>query len=342
MRPTDRPAPRIGYLPYVEASVEKAYAVRMRELLSTFGSVVPYDGSARALFGAAFARTRRLACLVVNWTDNDLLDRTSREVALRKVVKLFARTIAMRLVARRLVFVRHNNHPHATAAGREADAERWVGRYERLFDAVVTHSGDERQRPRRYCPHPLYRRVASLPERTALDPLPAHYYVVFGRIVRYKRLEALIDAFPAGATLLVAGAIGDRAYADELATRERPNVLFRPGLLSEADAQAIVARSAALVISHADADVIVSASFFFAMTMRVPVIAVATPFLRWIAPRVGPGLLRVEPDVEALCRSIGVEPVAPRDDEAARIVEREFGDAVVIEALRGALALERV
>ncbi len=333
-----RRARRIGYLPFTEATVEKAYTVRMRELLAAFGEVVPYRG-----FGAWLAASfppRRFDCIVVNWTDNDLLDRRSRAVAARKIVKLFARTLAMRVACRRLVFVRHNNYPHATAAGHEADAARWVSRYERLFDAVVTHSGEDRQRPRLYCPHPLYHRVEPSPPRTSSDPLPERYYVVFGRIVRYKHFEALIDAFPPGETLLIVGAVGDRRYADELAARVRPNILFRAGLLPEAEAQAIVAQSAALVISHADPDVIVSASFFFAMTLRVPVIAVATPFLRWIAPRVGPRLLRVEPDVEALCRSIGNEPVVAPDAAASEAIEREFGDTVVIAALRRALGLD--
>ncbi len=309
----------------------------MRELLSSFAEVVSFDGVVATLRSG----DGRLDAVVVNWTDNDLLDRRSRKVAARKIVKLFARTLAMRLAARRLVFVRHNNYPHAVAPGHEARASRWVSRYERLFDAVITHSGDASQRPRLYCPHPLYHRMATLPDATSLDPLPARYYVVFGRVVRYKRLEALIDAFPADRTLLIVGAVGDRDYAAELAARPRANVLFRPGLLPEAEAQAIVSRSAALLISHADDDVVVSSSFFFAMTLQVPVIAIETPFLAWVAPRVGPRLLRLASDVDGLCRALDDETASSGDATAAALIEREFGDAVALAALRRAMGLDR-
>ncbi len=344
MRPADPSTRRIAYLPFVEASPEKAYTVRMRELLSGFGRVVPYAGLVATCLAGLRLREGRLACVVVNWTDNDLLDRRTRKIAVRKVVRVFARTIAMRLAARRLVFVRHNNYPHAVARGHEAVAARWVDRYERLFDAVLTHSGDERQRSRRYCPHPLYHRIVPRPTASAMQDLPRRYFVVFGRIVPYKKLEVLIDAFPADETLLIIGAIGDRTYAASLERKRRANILVRPGLLSEADAQALVAGAAALLIPHADGDVIVSGSFFYAMTLRVPVVAVEPPFLCWIASRVGPGLLRLAPDVGALCASLPACPSERADVEplATAIVEREFGDATVREAMRRALDLPPV
>jgi len=325
---------RIGYVPWFEASVEKGYTLRMRELLGALGDVVRFDGVFATL------RSGRLDVLVLNWTDNDLLDRRTKTVAPRKVIKLFTKTIALRLAAKRLVFVRHNNYPHAVAAGHEAHAARWVDRYERLFDVVLTHSGEDRQRPRRYCPHPLYHRVTAATNGPVLDRLPARYFVLFGRIVRYKRIAALIDAFPADRTLVVIGAIGDRGYADELVAKARTNVIVAPGLLSEAEAQAIVANSAALLISHADDDVVVSSSFFFAMSLGVSVIAVATPFLRWMAPRLDGRLLRVANDIDELCGLVDADRAdadeAPSSTEA---IEREFGDATVEAALRRALTI---
>jgi glycosyltransferase involved in cell wall biosynthesis len=330
---------RIAYVPWFEASVEKGYTLRMRELLGAFGEVVAFRGFGEALRSNLRSRRGRLDVVVLNWTDNDLLDRRTKTVALRKVAKLFARTFALRLVAKQLVFVRHNNFPHAVAHGHEAEAARWVDRYERLFDTVLTHSGEEQQLPRRYCPHPLYHRVPIADgTRASLGWLPSHYFVVFGRIVRYKKLAELMRAFPADRTLLVLGAIGDQAYAKELASIERPNVVFKPGLIDETDAQAIVANSAALLISHADEDVIVSSSFFFAMSLRVPVIAVATPYLRWVAPRVGPDLLRLASDVEGLCERLDEAIDDPKSDaEATGTIEREFGDDTVRGALLAAL-----
>src|SRR6201999_3331671 len=107
-------------------------------------------------------------------------------------------------------------------------------------------------------------------------------------LVRYKRIERLIAAWPPDAALVVAGAPGDRADAAELQAVAPRNVLAHAGRVAEPVAQALVARSAGLVMAHADADVVVSSSFYFAMSLGVPVLAVETPFLRWIAPRLDP------------------------------------------------------
>ncbi len=326
---------RIAYLPYFDETVEKGYTLRMRDAFAAFGTVVRYEGIV-----ATWRRHRgRLDAIVLNWTDNDLLDRRTRTVAARKIVKLFAKTIALRLAARRLVFVRHNVYPHAVAAGHEHDAERWVDRYERLFDVVLTHSDDRSQfaaQRRHYCPHPLYRVVPGLADYPS--PLLAEYFVAFGRIVPYKRFERLMAAFPSDRTLVVFGVVGDAAYAASLAALARPNVIFAPGLVSEAEAQAIVRGSQALLIAHADRDVVVSSSFFFAMSLGVPVMAVATPFLRWIAPRVGPTLLRLAESTEALAAMTKDADSCRVADEDHDAIEREFGDAAVHEALRFLLA----
>jgi glycosyltransferase involved in cell wall biosynthesis len=320
---------RIAYRPFFHERAEKGYTFLMREAFAAFGEVVRDDG----VFGT-WRRFGRLDAIVLNWSDNDLLDRRTRSVASRKVARLFARTVALRLIARRLIFVRHNVYPHATASGREGDAQRWVDRYERLFDVVLSHSGDPAQASRRYCPHPLYPRVAS--DDVALPfEVPRRYFVVFGRIVRYKRIERLIAAWPSDATLVVAGAAGDRAYADELRAMAPPQVFVHAGLVDETVAQALVARSAGLVMAHADADVVVSSSFYFAMSLGVPVLAVETPFLRWIAPRLDQGLVTLAPDVESLVAKLD-DARAPLSNEA---IEREFGRATVVRCL--AVALDR-
>jgi glycosyltransferase involved in cell wall biosynthesis len=334
--PAESPrATRIAYVPFFEASAEKGYTFLMRAALAAFGDVVRYEG----VVGTWRRHHARLDVLVLNWTDNDLLDRRTKTVAPRKAVKLFAKTIAMRLAAKKLVFVRHNVYPHAVVAGGEANAQRWVDRYEKLFDVVLTHSGDDSQRPRHYCPHPLYRRVEPIEDSALLRSLPSRYFVVFGRIVRYKQLERLMAAFPDDQTLLVIGAVGDKAYANELAAIDRPNVLFRPGLIDETEAQTIVLRSAGLLISHADRDVIVSSSFFFAMSLGVPVSAVETPYLRWIAPRVGSSLLRLAPDIDALVHSLRDTPNSDTQatPSSSNAINREFSDETVVRALEHVL-----
>ncbi|MEC5397503.1 hypothetical protein [Uliginosibacterium sp. H1] len=340
---------RVAYVPFED--VGNAYTMRMRKLLSQHGQVARFEGAKSAILRLARFQWWRYDSMVVNWAENEIIDKASRRVSLRNVARLFAKTAVMRLVTRRMIYVRHNKYPHSTAHGEEQRAQRWIARYERMFDVVLSHSGAEVEEGlRQYCPHPLYERIgeAGAPGTVGevgevsegpspVADLPAEYFVVFGRILPYKRIEELVDAFPANRHLVVIGPIGDEAYGARLAARQRANFSFRPGYLSEQDAQAIVSRSAGVLISHADADVVVSGTFFYSMSLLVPVLAVATPFLDWVAPRVGPELLTVARDVQDLCAKLALHERKPVPAEAARRVDAEFGDRAVSNALRAAL-----
>ncbi|MDQ8021984.1 MAG: glycosyltransferase [Moraxellaceae bacterium] len=331
---------RVAYVPFED--VGNAYTVRMRKLLSEYGQVARFEGAKRAILRLASLQWWRYDSIVVNWAENDIIDRATHRVSLFNVAKLFAKTLVMRLTSRRMVYVRHNKYPHATARGEEQRAQRWIARYERLFDVVLSHSGAEVEGGvRQYCPHPLYERLGSANAAPALpallEDLPAEYFVVFGRILPYKRIEELVDAFPADRHLVVIGPVGNEEYGQRLAARQRANFSFRPGYLSEQDAQAIVSRSAGVLISHADADVVVSGTFFYSMSLLVPVLAVATPFLEWVAPRVGSELLTVARDVPELCAKLAQHQRQPVPPEVARRVDEEFGDRAVSNALRAAI-----
>jgi hypothetical protein len=78
--------------------------------------------------------------------------------------------------------------------------------------------------------------------------------------------------------------------------------VIAPGYLSEAQAQSVLKRAAGVVVSHSAEDVIVTGSFFYAISANRPVYAVATPFLRAIQAQVGPQVLQTAQDVPGLCQ----------------------------------------
>jgi hypothetical protein len=90
-----------------------------------------------------------------------------------------------------------------------------------------------------------------------------------------------------------------------------------------------------VVIAHHSASTIVSGTFFYALSLQRHVFAVRTPFLDWIAPRLGPDILTLADDVEHLCKLIESSKCAPLTEESRLIVQRELGD----EAVRSALAI---
>lgn len=334
---------RIAYLP--DEDLGNAYTLRMREILSAFGEVERFDGVKAALVRLLTGRWRRYDLLVANWIDNALLDPASGRIAPAASIKLFLRTLVMNACARKAAFVRHNNYPHATRRGSERLAMRLVDALERLFDVVITHSGAEAGRRRHYCPHPLYRLTpqaggpgtgAEKGDLTDMG-LPPRYFLVFGRLVPHKRIEDLMAAFPHHRNLVVAGAVGDAAYVEKLAQMQRPNLFLRPGFLSESRAQQLVAGADGVVISHGEGDVVVSGTFFYALSLGRPVFAMATPFLRWVSPRVGPALLHLADDLDGLCALIQRTPSVPVPLLARAAVQWEFGDDAVRAALAAAL-----
>ena len=339
-RPKEKTARRIAYIPFDD--VGNAYTARMRELLETFGSVERFAGIKRLL--TQLPRSlHRYDAIIVNWMDNAIVDAGSGRLLWRGVAKLFARTLLMKPFAKRMIFVRHNNYPHHTVAGKEDVACRLIDRYARMFDCVITHSGAATGSGEIYCPHPLYRRVNHAPDvsETSLRyGLPADYFLVFGRIVPYKKIDALVEVFPAQRTLVVAGIIGDTTYAGKLARLHRPNFIFLPGHLDEADAQCMVQSARGVVIANAEADVVVSGTFFYALSLGRTVFALTTPFLEWVQQRIDNDLLVLRSDLRRLCRAIAASDTLHRDSGSRACVAHEFGDAAIHRALATALRCE--
>jgi glycosyltransferase involved in cell wall biosynthesis len=332
-------APKIVYLP--DYAITNVYVLRMQEILASFGDLEKLRTRSR-LLDLLRGRWQRVDLIVVNWEENALISRRTRGVSAAGLIQLFLKAVAMRVFARRMVFVRHNHYPHGTRP-KSAAFVRWlIDRYEALFDYVFVHSGaDLAQRSgrlkRHYLPHPLYRPVSrSMPaERPATPP---RYFLMFGRIVPYKNLDKLMTAFPSSANLLVYGEVGNRQYATVLGRIKRPNVFYQPGYVSEAVAQMLVTGAQAVVIANENASTIVSGTFFYSLSLQRPVLAVRTPFLDWMAPRLGPGVLTLADDVEHLCELVETSECVPWTEETRRIVQRELGDEAVRSALEVAFA----
>lgn len=349
---------KIAYIPMED--VGNAYTLRMREILSSFGNVERYEGIKAWLLRLLKGDWRRYDIVFVNWMENDFVTLRTGRIAWARTCKIMLKTALLKLSTRQAVFVRHNQYPHATRCGHERLAHWLVDRYERFFDVVLTHSGAElpacnekrgAHRVRRYLPHPLYRRAPVLKsvnqpttnsstEIPQLPALPERYFLAFGRISPYKKIDQLAQAFPENQVLVVAGAIGDAAYAARLHEIHRENFIYLPGYLSEAQAQQLVAGAQGVVLAHAEANVVVSGTFFYAMSLGCPVYAVETPFLNWVAPRIDPALLTLGRDISDLCQHIARAERTSVSVSVQQALEHEFGDASIRAALAAALGLK--
>lgn len=322
---------RIACLPYTDE--DNAYTGSMSRVFANFGLVSKFPRIGELVAELVRFRLQRFDVLIVSWIDNKVVNHNGRP-SLRGIAVLLLQTLLYRIWARRIVFVRHNRYPHATAPQYAQLISKLLDGYELLCSAVVTHSAAELQGRRYYWPHPLYpiQTVALSSLSAELDLAPG-YFVLFGRIEAYKRIHELIEKFPTNRRLLVLGKPGDAAYVRKLQALQRDNIKVVPRFVDDAEAQLVIRRARALVLSHADADMIVSGSFFYAMSLGVPVFAVRTPFFEWVGPRVGGQLLTSEADLHNLCLRIAESDEAAIDLPGAdRIVEQLFGDSAVQQA----------
>ncbi len=223
-------------------------------------------------------QTPKSDVFIINWLENSLRgtnNRFSTLGAFKYLIYLFY----FRLTAKKIIYVRHNIYPH-NMKGWHAKAASIVSNMgEKLCHQKVSHSGHLIKDGYAYVPHPLYTLTLSREIQSTLN----NYYIMFGRIERYKKIETVIKHWVLEETLLIAGSVGDQAYLDELITLATgKNVQFDARFIPDDEAALIVKKSNGVILAHADEDMIVSGSFFFAITLGVPVFAVVKPFFSWL------------------------------------------------------------
>lgn len=330
MHNTDQARLRIGFVPYNQG--ENEYCARMCEILGRLGSVQALPRTGFSSLWAALRRPARADVAFVSWYENQMLN-PAGQLRLLRAGRVLLRTLMLRAHARKLVFIRHNHVPHATVPADRQLTQRLLDAYEKcLFDSSLTHSPAEAVSGRFYCPHPLYVIEHAQPTAAApqLPASPERVFVAFGRIEPYKQLEELIRVFPHDARLVICGRCSDYAYLAKLKRLAPENVTIVHGFLPDAAAQALIRRSQGIVISHASDDMVVSASFFYAMTLAQRVYAVETPFLRWASELLGSDTVVVSADLAQLGQTLASSPVrsAPEPQRAA-LIQQHFGDDTI-------------
>ncbi|MFL9610284.1 hypothetical protein ACKF11_09400 [Methylobacillus sp. Pita2] len=266
--------------------------------------------------------------IIINWLENSLVGK-NKSLDLFSVARFLFKFFIYRIMGRKLIFVRHNIYPHALK-GRQAAIATWIIETAiKLSTISVVHSGHLESERAKYIPHPLYK-VNAQPKSQGSD-----YYVIFGRIVEYKAIHKLLESW-GSQRLVIAGLVEDQAYAAKLQSiiqsRGLSNVELRAEFLSEAEAEQLVANSKGLILSHCDADMIVSGSFFFAASLGVPVFAMATPFFQWLKHDQGYQGLHVFTSLQAMTAGISAATAEEKITISAS-AQRLFGNDEVAKAL---------
>lgn len=298
------------------------YVTNFQGLLGAFGRVETFSW----LNG-------RYDVVVLAWTDNFFVN-DSGVISLTGFIKQLAKVIFIRLVSRRVIFVRHNVVPHATKEKFVRVIGVMVSLYERLFDSVWVHSPCAADGQRRiYIPHPLY---VGQDTGVALDISGiAETYVIFGRITKYKKIEDLFSCLPSGVRILVCGDAPDRDYFDQLKGMAPPAVSFLEGRLTNAEAFKILSMCKGVVIAHLDERMFVSGSLIFGLSAGARIFCVRSMYSEWLECQFKEGIIQADSMLE-LMQLLSQGVVFSSDGVAVDYCDKRdelFGDKAIREAM---------
>ncbi|HBT4817021.1 TPA: hypothetical protein MB325_001027 [Klebsiella quasipneumoniae subsp. quasipneumoniae] len=268
----------------------------MKEVLSRLGDVEKF--SYRQVLTSPF---KKKDLCVINWIDNQFLNEKGR-VSIVGTLKVYLKIALLKIHCKKIAYVRHNVYPHSTHKDSIFTLTQMTNRLSRFFDITFVHSPKFLQSVEKYIPHPLYQYPLTVDEHSTVQR-DDDLYIIFGRIVRYKKIDEVIKLFPKNKRLLIAGFCEDKEYRDEL-TRlisGNSNVQLISKFLTDDEARKLVRSANAMIISHADDDMIVSGSFFYALSQRISIICVETPFMHWAEETLSNKVVLTCPSISKMC-----------------------------------------
>lgn len=285
----------IGYSPF--ESDDNSYTKNFKRILLNFGQVLDIP-SVKDVINLSFKSHYDL--IILNWSDNGFVNGENGNIRILGVIKAFIKLFILKFLTKKIIFVRHNVYPHNTSFKSKKLVVKLINIYEKFFDVCWVHSGHLTEDFRLYVPHPLYQISINKAHFSAETKLPKRYFIVFGRITSYKKIDKLIEVMPDDVDLVVCGSCSDDNYLKKIMSYKKNNVNIIPKYISDELAKDMVAQSLGVVICHSDEDMIVSGSIIFAVSVGVPIIAIETPFVTWFRKNVNANMIKSASDFSEL------------------------------------------
>ncbi|WP_321325735.1 hypothetical protein [Thiomicrorhabdus sp.] len=264
--------------------------------------------------------------LIINWLENHLRS-PNNGLSILGIFKYFLYLLYFRLISKKTIYVRHNIYPH-NMKGFHAKLATFITNIgENLCHKKIAHSGHLIKEGYDYVPHPLYNLSLSNEYKSSYD----NYYTMFGRIERYKKIETIIKNWDLEETLLIAGSIGDQSYLDELLKLSvGKNIQFDARFIPDNEAANLVSASNGIILAHSEENMIVSGSFFFAITLGVSVFAIKNPFFNWLEKEGFKGLI-VFDETSAMIKQLKINTSHPTKKAIQHKAVQIFGQETVKE-----------
>ena len=119
-----------------------------------------------------------------------------------------------------------------------------------------------------YVPHPLY----SI-DSHSITTHDGDYYLVFGNMSPYKKLEPLLNEFPKGKRLIVAGKFEDEYFevCSNIAKQNNLDVTFLNRFIPDTELTELIINAKAILLTNDGESAIVSGSLFYCLSLgQVP------------------------------------------------------------------------
>jgi len=294
------------------------YINRMKEVLRGCGYDVAPMSFKTLLSPKAVGLFRSENIVLVHWLETRAFKKgpNGARIDLPGLLQVVIYLLVMAVMRARLVYFVHDHAVHDLTGWRRTFSVRLIELLRRMADIRVVHDPSySATYNATYLPHPLYQDrdlSASRPMR-AEGPIRAG---ILGAIRPYKRVEHIIDVWPAGPLLRIRGRC-DPSYEQLLHKHIQargPDVRIEldVGFMSREEFEAELNQLDALLLPHADESALVSGAFFEAIGATPLVIARTTPFIKWASTQFS-GLMCYDQEqaLQALLQDASNRPPSP-------------------------------
>lgn len=311
----------IGLLPH-ELDANKYIAENYR-ILSKIGVVKPVPKPVKLMqdWLRHVVTTKKISLydvLIVNWRENCLTK--SNKIRLSGILEYIISIALHRACSKKLIYVRHNKHPHDLEPTDISKAKFWIKFGEYLSDKTVFHSPIETTEPHHmYVPHPLY--TKSISRSITSDVVNSKsseqsYFLMFGRIEPYKQIHLVIEKWSEKHNLRIVGPCSDNRYLASLENlADGKPVYIEPEFQPDDELAQKVRKARGVIIANHEDSMITSGSFFYSLSCGTPVFALSNPFYSWVNNSARHSIVYTSPDISNLISMI--------DDASLESLRRE-------------------
>ncbi|EIZ1360375.1 hypothetical protein MOS07_000586 [Vibrio vulnificus] len=203
---------------------------------------------------------------IISFMEDELY--SSNRFFLLTLVKVLTISIVFRICTAKLIWIRHNIKPHNVDYPPKVYRLfcRWL---KFISNNVVTHEIESRVYATDYIPHPLY----NLNLRSSTNNRTIEY-LIFGQVKRYKGIAEFLNRWPIDKQLLILGNCTDKCYRDEIyrIIDSMPNVKFDCRYIPSTELDEVLLNTKYVILPHEDNSMIVSGSFFHAVSAGTNII----------------------------------------------------------------------